>query len=71
LVLYPIEKGIEDRDKTGLSGLSLNVNRPPAVRVNFISGEYDGAIKGVRVERPLSILHSCMESSRWRKVFFL
>jgi len=47
---------MDDLDSTGLSGLSLKVNNPPAVMVSFISGEYDGAMKGVKVDLPRSSL---------------
>ena len=42
--LYANKNGIDERDKTGLSGFSLKVNNPPADNMNFISGEYDGAM---------------------------
>jgi len=38
--------------------------------VNFISGEYEGAIKGVSVDLPLSNFQFLIESRRCRKVFF-
>ena len=70
LELYATENGIDDRDNIGLSGFNLKVNKPPAVSINFISGEYDGAINGVKVDLPFSIFQFWIESKRCKNVSF-
>jgi hypothetical protein len=59
-----MEKGTEDRDNNLLSGLILDVYNPPNVSITDVSGVYDGAINGIKVDRPFSSFQFVMESIR-------
>ncbi len=70
LILYPIEKGMDDLDKTLFPGLVMKVKSPPRVSITDVSGVYEGAMKGIKVERPLDTFQLVMESIRCKKFFF-